>query len=120
MLRTSSPLIGTLGVTQDPPMNSLEDPNAEDPGLDDEEREIVAALSEADIHDIDEAILDSCPPTWTKVALVVGIAMEHYPDRFLEVPDIYYSERIKNLVAAGRLLSQGNLRTMRSSEIRTP
>jgi len=37
-----------------------------------------------------------------------------------KVPDIFYAERVRNLVAEGKLESQGNLLYMGFSEVRLP
>lgn len=44
-------------------------------------------------------------------------------DRALSVPglpDLFYAERIKALVARGELIAEGNLEYMRYSEVRLP
>ena len=39
---------------------------------------------------------------------------------FPNIPDIYYAQRVRRLVAVGELESQGNLEYMRYSEVRLP
>ncbi|WP_242102013.1 DUF3658 domain-containing protein [Lysobacter sp. M2-1] len=80
----------------------------------------IATLSQGDIQAIDLALVTNSVAQWRKVAYVVGMAMEAYPDRFHDIPDIYYAERVKVLVSQGMLESQGNLSRMRFSEIRLP
>jgi hypothetical protein len=41
-------------------------------------------------------------------------------ERFPNIPDIYYAQRLRRLVAVGELESQGNLEYMRYSEVRLP
>ena len=41
-------------------------------------------------------------------------------ERFPNIPDIYYAQRVRRLVAVGELESQGNLEYMRYSEVRLP
>jgi hypothetical protein len=72
----------------------------------------------ADIDAIDRAILAQCESHWRKVAYVVSVAMEAYPDRYFEIPDIYYGARVRELVTSGRLDAKGNLARMRFSEVR--
>jgi hypothetical protein len=44
--------------------------------------------------------------------------MLQFKGRYGGIPDVYYGRRIGELVAAGALESQGNLRRMRFSEVR--
>jgi hypothetical protein len=92
----------------------------DDPALDAEDRVAVAALTPDDIQAIDLALVTNTRAQWRKVAFVVGAAMDAYPDRFHDVPDVFYAERVKALVSQGLLDSQGNLSRMRFSEIRLP
>jgi len=39
---------------------------------------------------------------------------------FPNLPDVFYGERVKHLVASGRLEAVGNLDRMRHSEVRIP
>ena len=41
-------------------------------------------------------------------------------ERFPNVPDVYYAQRVRRLVAVGELESQGNLEYMRYIEVRLP
>ena len=41
-------------------------------------------------------------------------------ERIPDVPDIYYAQRVRRLVAVGELESQGNLEYMGYSEVRLP
>ena len=97
-------------------MNSTD--NQDDPPLDAEDLEAVAALTSADLRAIDQALLAASHTNWRKVAFVVGVAMDAYPDLYLDVPDVFYAQRIRALVTAGQLEAQGNLHRMRFSEVR--
>ncbi len=44
--------------------------------------------------------------------------MDAYPDQYYDVPDVFYSQRLRDLVSAGHLEAQGNLYRMRFSEVR--
>lgn len=91
-----------------------------DPELTAEQRALVNCLNEKDIVEIDNALLESASNDWRKVARVVGGAMLELPERVPGIPDIYYAERVKELVNKGLLESQGNLQYMRYSEVRIP
>ena len=86
--------------------------------LDDGDRAAIAALSVAEVAAIDQAILSSLTSQWQKTALVVGHAMYAYPDRFDDIPDVFYGLRLLQLASDGLLSAQGNLRRMRFSEVR--
>lgn len=80
---------------------------------------IVEKLTSADLQKIDEGLLSNCCDKWRKVARVVGTTMmSDGPYRFENVPDVFYSQRVRLLVEKGLLESQGNLDFMRYSEIR--
>ena len=69
---------------------------------------------------IDECILRYTTEQWQKVAMVAaGVMFETDPD-MSEVNDFEVAERVKALVAEGRIQSQGNLDDMRHSQIRLP
>jgi hypothetical protein len=55
---------------------------------------------------------------WRKVALVVAVAMDAYSDQYHDIPDVFYGQRVRDLVSSGHLAAQGNLRRMRFSEVR--
>jgi hypothetical protein len=57
---------------------------------------------------------------WRKVAMLICKTMMRLENKFAEIPDIYYAERIKYLVESRQLESQGNLNYMRFSEVRFP
>jgi hypothetical protein len=68
---------------------------------------------------VDQTILSCCKLQFLKVALVVGdvaVALK-VP---IDVNKDFIADRIKALVKAGRLESQGNLDRWRFSEIRLP
>jgi len=92
--------------------------NQDDPPLDAEDLEAVAALTRDDLGAIDRAIIAASHTNWRKVALVVGTAMDAYPDLYHDVPDVFYAQRVRALVSAGQLEAQGNLHRIRFSEIR--
>ncbi|HNP36028.1 MAG TPA: DUF3658 domain-containing protein [Woeseiaceae bacterium] len=80
---------------------------------------MVEKLTDEQIEDIDNSLLESCPDRWRKVAAVVGITMTRYmKDKYPGVPDIFYAQRVRALVEKGILESSGNLDYMRYSEVR--
>lgn len=83
-----------------------------------DEQAIVARLTEAEINDIDETIVSSVSVRWKKVAMVVGVAMEQFLERYTDIPGVFYADRVRKLVGEGRLESQGDLAYMRFSEVR--
>ena len=86
--------------------------------LDAEDIRAIAALSAADISAIDQAILAQLNHRWQKTAFVVTKAMYAYPDRYDDIADVFYGQRVIGLADAGLIETIGNLRQMRFSEIR--
>lgn len=80
----------------------------------------IGALSATDLEVIDHALMAACKPRWLKLAMVVGEAIHACPEKYHDVPDISYSQRVRELVNSGQLESQGNLFFMRFSEVRLP
>lgn len=58
--------------------------------------------------------------SWRKVAMLVAATMIELPNKKHGLPDVFYAERVRKLVEAGRLEPQGNLQYMRYSEVRLP
>lgn len=86
--------------------------------MSEEQQAAVARLSRADISRIDHELMSHVSSQWRKVARVVGSAMSTLKDRPAGVPDLYYASRIRFLVEAGALASDGDLRIMGQSEVR--
>ena len=92
-----------------------------DPPLTAEQHALVAKLTSADRRTIDEVLLANATPRWRKVAMIVGMTMiqlEDRGDRVNGIPDVFYSQRVRVLVEAGRLEAAGDLAYMRFSEVR--
>jgi len=89
-----------------------------DPDLTEDEKELVAKLSDEQLKEIDELLLSFATNRYRKVAMLVGSAMMDLPNRVKGIPDIFYSQRVRKLVEDGQLESQGNLQYMRFSEVR--
>ena len=77
-------------------------------------------MGEAEIRDIDQALIANATDQWRKVALVVGVTMLGQPNRVSGIPDIFYSQRLRKLAEEGQLEFQGDLAFMRYSEVRLP
>ncbi|WP_223807252.1 DUF3658 domain-containing protein [Lysobacter psychrotolerans] len=90
----------------------------DDPPLDADDLRAVAALTQDDLRAIDRALLASSSADWRKVALVAAVAMDAYPDQYDGIPDVFYSQRVRDLVSSGYLEARGNLYRMRFSEVR--
>ena len=101
----------------DVPQQAAEEP---DGPLNVEQSLRVSRLRQEDLWEIDRVLLAQSAPTWRKVARIVGMTIGELSERFPNVPDVYYSQRVRRLVAVGELESQGNLEYMRSSEVRLP
>ena len=74
-------------------------------------------LTPADVERIDRTLLSHASLEYRKVARVIGwTMMELYKE--IKVPDGFYTQRLKVLVAAGLLEAAGDLNRMRYSEVR--
>ena len=91
-----------------------------DPPLDVAQSLRVSKLTQAQLQEMDRVLLAQASTNWRKVARIVGMAIGELQRNIPDVPDIYYAQRVQNLVALGKLESQGNLRFMRFSEVRLP
>ena len=81
---------------------------------------LINGLSEDEIQAIDSALLSNTRNTWRKVARVVGTTMLGLLNRVEGIPDIYYAQRVQCLVAQGLLEGQGDMSSMKFSEVRIP
>jgi hypothetical protein len=91
-----------------------------DPPLSPDEARVAASLSADFVAKVDAELLSRVSAKYRKVAMVVGSAMSNPAIRVPGLPDIYYAQRVKALVARGALLAEGNLDFMRYSEVRLP
>jgi hypothetical protein len=89
-----------------------------DPPLSTQQQAQVNTLSDAELTEIDEAILGNTDTNWRKVARVVGSVMISLEGKHKGWPDIFYAQRVKSLVESGLLESRGNLKRMRHSEVK--
>jgi hypothetical protein len=96
------------------------DDEQRDPPLDVAQSLRVSKLTQAELQEIDRVLLAQASHSFRKVARIVAMAIGELRDRLPNVPDIYYAQRVQNLVALGQLQSEGNLAYMRFSEVRLP
>jgi len=90
------------------------------PPLSAEEQLVVAKLTHADLQLIDATVLANSSDGWLKVARVVGSTVDALQQHYPGLSDVFYAQRVCQLVDDGRLDSQGNLLYMRFSEVRLP
>jgi len=90
------------------------------PPLSDKERAAVEKFAAEDFEVIDAAILASCSSGWLKVARVMVDTERSLANDYPSLSYVFYTERLRWLVNAGHLESQGNLAYMRFSEVRIP
>ena len=98
---------------------SREVPIPNDP-ISSEEAAAFARLREAEVKDIDDAILSCATSHWQKVARMVSLAEKKLASKYPQFSYSLYAERIRLLAGEGRLESQGDLSFMRFSEVRLP
>jgi len=91
-----------------------------DPPLTPEQALVAASLSPDFVDKIDAELLSHARSRSRKVAMLVGLAMSNPHLRIPGLPDLFYAERVRALVAKGMLLSEGNLNCMGYSEVRLP
>lgn len=88
--------------------------------LDADEQAAADRLTAEQIQRIDDALLSDCARSARKVARIVGSAWLQLRDELRDIPMGFYAQRVKAIVAAGKLESRGNLDHMRFSEVRLP
>ncbi|MDI1242203.1 MAG: DUF3658 domain-containing protein [bacterium] len=85
-----------------------------------EQQARVDQLTAEAIEVIDQTLLSNASHQFRKVARTVGTTMMNAPPHQQGIPDLFYAQRIQHLVATGQLESQGDLNSMRFSEVRLP
>jgi Protein of unknown function len=95
-----------------------EDPDEEEPSA--EELAEIRCATPADAAGVDALILSNCTQHWRKVAMVMGTSLDEFEARFPGLPFIYLQLRIQDLARRGLLEAQGNVMSIRFSEIRLP
>ncbi len=100
--------------------SDFDPPDEPDGPMSSEQRAVADSLSAEMVAMIDAALLSHAKATERKVAMVVGMTMGDPAVRVPGLPDLFYAERVKALVAKGLLVAEGNLDYMRYSEVRLP
>ncbi|MEP6944493.1 MAG: DUF3658 domain-containing protein [Acidobacteriota bacterium] len=77
-----------------------------------------SALTQVELDSIDAMILRNCSLQFRKIARVVGGAMFEVGDSFPKLPDVFYADRVRELVAKGKLESHGDITAMRFGEVK--
>ena len=72
----------------------------------------------ADAAAVDALIMSHCTNRWGKVAMVVGASLDEYDAKFPHLPYIYMQVRMLELIDSGTLEAQGDVMSMRTSEVR--
>lgn len=83
-----------------------------------DQKRTVDQLTEADIKEIDQNLLENASEEWSKVSRLVLATMIERHEGITGLPESFYAERVANLVKEGRLESQGDLSDMKLSEVR--
>lgn len=91
-----------------------------DSELSPEQYERAALLTENELKIINDIILGNCTHQFRKVAMVVSHTLDQVPSQLNDLPDIFFSHKVRVLVAEGKLEGVGNLHRMRFSEVRLP
>jgi hypothetical protein len=101
-------------------MGIADDRDPPDGPMTPEEQAVAKSLAPEIIQKIDAALLSHARIRERKVSMIVGLAMGNPEVRVQGLPDVFYAQRVKALVASGQLLAEGNLDYMRYSEVRLP
>lgn len=84
-------------------------------------QELIDAITPEELQIIDDALMAAASAVhFRKVARVVGSAIQATEDEIHRIPDYFFASRVEKLVKEGRLISQGNLKRMRYSEVKLP
>lgn len=67
---------------------------------------------------VDALVMSHCAPHWRKVARVVGASLNEFDANFSHLPYIYMQVRMLELEDIGTLEVQGDVMSVRSSEVR--
>ena len=90
----------------------------DDQVLNHQQLDLVSKLTLSQLDSIDKLLLSNCRSQWRKVALVVGASMMDDEHKIEGGPDVFYTRRVVGLGEKSALLSQGDLKCMRFSEVK--
>jgi hypothetical protein len=88
--------------------------------LSSEEEARAALLTPQELDRIDASLTSHARPQWRKLAMIVSLAMADCDGDIENLSDAFYSRRVVQLVAEGKLLASGDLRRMRHCEVKLP
>jgi len=100
------------------PYKTPDEEPIDDGPLTPEQEASAGRLTADELAMIDAAILRNCSQQFRKIARVVGLTMDEVKDAIPSLPDVFFADRVRHLVAAGKLESQGNIEAMRFGEVR--
>ncbi|TDK20337.1 hypothetical protein E2F46_16170 [Luteimonas aestuarii] len=80
----------------------------------------IARLDEQDIERIDRAILSALGDDWKKAGFITSGMVIAAPDEYEEVPEMFYTMRIRALAEASRIEGRGDPHALKTFEIRLP
>ncbi|WP_161809352.1 MULTISPECIES: DUF3658 domain-containing protein [Stenotrophomonas] len=92
-------------------MNPQEQPRESD-------LERVASLSGSDVQAIDAAVIDALTLSWSDAKNVVASAYASLLSSFPAVPDVFFSYRLRKLVAAGAVEAVGTVDRQLNYQVR--
>lgn len=104
-------------------MNGIDNQDDDGDDFDDGEpsAEEIASMrraTPAQAEGVDALILSKCGAAWQKVAAVVGASLNEYEAGFPGLPYVYLQVRMLALEEAGAIETQGDVMSMRASEVR--
>jgi hypothetical protein len=88
--------------------------------LSQEQKNLVASLSFKSLDEIDRYLISECTSQWRKVSRIAGHTFLKFSDPYPGIPDGFYFQRIHLLIKRGELVARGDLKQMRSVEVRLP
>jgi len=83
-----------------------------------EEWALMRQATPAEAAAVDALILGHCTDSWQKVAMVVGSSLDDYDATFSHLPYVYMQVRMLDLIGHGGIECQGDVMSMRTSEVR--
>lgn len=89
-----------------------------DPELTSSQLALVSKLTDEQIEEIDQTILNAVDDRFRKVAFIVGSIMVTLENKIEGIQDVYYSQRVYRLVENGDLAAQGFVGRMRYCEVK--
>jgi hypothetical protein len=86
--------------------------------LSSEEEARAALLTPQELDRIDASLMSHARPQWRKLAMIVSLGMADCDGDIENLSDAFYSRRVVQLVAEGKLLASRDLRRMRHCEVK--